>query len=169
MSRMPTLKVTADFTREFNQTVKRFQKDAVLIGIPEDESARENGEFGNAAILAINTFGSEAAGIPPRDVLGKGIKNAQGDIVKEFKRGAVDALSRGAAALETSYNRVGTIASNSCKRVINDQDGIAPPSEATLKARKYITQSGFKGTKALLVTGQMRNAITYVLRSIWGK
>ncbi|MFI5416190.1 MAG: hypothetical protein ACHQXJ_02430, partial [Nitrososphaerales archaeon] len=67
------------------------------------------------------------------------------------------------------YERAGIIAANACKKVINDQEGLKPPAPATLKARKYITASGFKGTKSLLVTGQVRNAITYVVKSIWGR
>ena len=34
-------------------------------------------------------------------------------------------------------------------------------SDATLETRE---SEGFKGTKALIVTGQMRNAITYVVK-----
>jgi hypothetical protein len=171
-----TLTVTSDFTKTFNETISRFKKDAVLVGIPQEDNEREkktkgteSETIGNAAILAINHFGSEKAHIPPRPVLTTGIRNAQKAIAEEFRKAAKGALSKGSAALETYYERVGTIASNSCKKVINDQEGLKEPSEATLKARKYITQSGFKGEKALLVTGQLRNAITYVVQSIWGR
>ncbi len=170
----PTLTVTSDFTKTFNETIKKFKRDAVLVGIPQDENAREPADdepdapMNNAALLALNHFGSEEAHIPPRNVLGTGIKNAQEQIAEEFKKAAKNALTKGWSALETYYERAGIIASNACKKVINDQEGIEPPAESTLKARKYLTQSGFKGTKALLVTGQMRNAITYVVNK-WGR
>lgn len=175
MSAQPYMKVTADFTKDFNETISRFKKDAVLVGIPsqdnsrEDESDSGSDEIGNAAILAINHFGSEEAHIPPRPVLTIGIKNAQESIALQFKTAAQQALSKGVSALETYYNRAGQIAANSCKQVINQQDGIKEPADSTIKARKYLTKSGFKGTKALLVTGQMRNAITYIVQSVWGK
>lgn len=169
-----TLKVTSDFTKTFNETIARFKKDAVLVGIPQEDDGRKKEEqekdpIGNAAILAINHFGSEEAHIPPRPVLTTGIRNAQPEISEEFKKAATQALTKGAPALEVYYNRAGTIAASSCKKVINDQEGLKAPSEATLRARKYLTKSGFKGEKALLVTGQVRNAITYVVNSIWGK
>lgn len=169
----PTLTVTSDFTKQFNEVIARFKKDAVLVGIPEEDNAREEYEnderdIGNAAILAINHFGSEEAHIPPRPVLEIGIRNAQDEIAEEFKKAGKNALSNGVSALATYYDRAGTIAANSCKRVINQQEDIAPPSEATIKARKYLTKSGFKGKKSLLVTGQLRNAITYVVNNIWG-
>lgn len=169
----PTLTVTSDFTKEFNQAVKRFQKDAVLVGIPSDENSRDEAgqPIGNAALLAINVFGSPKNNIPPRDVMKSGIKNAQADIAVQFKKAAQEALSKGVGALDTYYNRAGIIASNSIKRAINDQDwppaaDNGGPADSTLAARQ---SRGFKGTKSLVVTGQMRNAITYVVRSIWGK
>lgn len=168
-----SLKVTSDFTKTFNETIARFKRDAVLVGIPEKDDGRTDEEkkgdpIGNAAILAINHFGSEEAHIPPRPVLTTGIRNAQDQIAQEFKKAAVGALSKGASALETYYERAGTFAANSCKKVINDQEGIKPLTEdgPTLNARKA---RGFKGEKALLVTAQLRNAITYVVQSVWGK
>lgn len=166
----PTLQVTQDFTKDFNEVVSRFKRDAVLVGIPAQDNSRkeEEGDIGNAAILAINHFGSEKAGIPPRPVLFIGLKNAQEQVAEILKTAAREALSKGAAALTLHYNRAGSVAASACKKVINDQDRLSPPSEATLKARQYLTQAGFKGTKSLLVTGQLRNAITYVVKSPWG-
>lgn len=171
----PTLKVTSDWTKEFSAVIGRFKSDAVLVGIPQDDKERKKEEgntdepITNAAILAINHFGSEGAGIPPRPVMSIGIKNAQEDIAEEFKKCAKDALSKGIPAIEKYYNRAGIIASNAVKQVITTNEGIQAPAAATLEARKYLTKSGFKGTKALLVTAQMRNAITYFVKSIWGR
>jgi hypothetical protein len=90
-----------------------------------------------------------------------GIRNAQADIIQEFRTAAVDVLSGNAKAVSNAYERAGIVASNSVKKAINDQEGIEPPSDATLKAREA---RGFEGTSALIVTGQMRNAITYVVK-----
>lgn len=158
----PTLKVTADFTENFNKIISKFKRDAVLVGIPEAKTERKNDEpINNATILAINEFGSPVNNIPPRPVMAIGIRNAQAEIAEQFKQAAVGALTKGLAALPIAYNRAGIIASNSIKKAINSQEGIEPPSDATLKARE---SRGFKGTKALIVTGQMRNAITYVVK-----
>lgn len=165
----PTLKVTSDFTKEFNELIKRFKGDAVLVGIPESQGHRkEEDEISNAAILAMNHFGSPANNIPPRPVMSIGIKNAQAAIADQFKLAAKLSLTKGLSALNTYYERAGIIASNAVKAVINSQEGIKPPASSTLSARKYLTENGFKGVKALLVTGQLRNAITYVVKP-WGK
>lgn len=161
----PTLKVTKDFTADVLDVVKRFKRDTVVVGIPQEETERKDeNEINNATLLAINHFGSEANGIPPRPVLSIGLEKAKEEIADQFKDMAKLALKKGLAGLQQGYERVGMIASNSVKRVINDQTDIEPPADSTLRSRKYLTKTGFKGVKALLVTGQMRNSITYVVR-----
>ncbi len=160
----PYLKVTEDRTEEFNAMIKSFKNDNVLVGIPADENSREEGPIGNAAILAINELGSPINNIPPRPAMAIGIRNAQEDIAEQFKKAVKQSLKVGLSALQVYYERAGIIASTSVKKVINSQEGLAPPSEATIASRR---SAGFKGTKALLVTAQMRNAITYVVN--WGK
>jgi hypothetical protein len=162
----PTLKVTKDFTERMNDIVKRFRHDEVLVGIPEQETARKEDEdasepINNATILAINEFGSPANNIPPRPVMAIGIRKAKDEIAEQFKKAAIAALSAGFSAVDTFYDRAGFAASMSVKKTINEQDGIDKPSDATLTARKAM---GFKGEKALIVTGQTRNAITFVRR-----
>lgn len=163
----PSLKITRDFTQNLKDILKRFKNDDVLVGIPQSESPRDGEtEINNATLLAINNFGSPANNIPARPVMQIGIKNAQDEIAEQFKLAAKTVLNKGQEALDIYYERAGIIASNSIKKAINDQDfGGAPgPSEATLQARKYIGKTGFKGTKSLIVTGQLRNSITYVVR-----
>jgi hypothetical protein len=158
----PTLTVTSDFTDEFNDIVKGFKSDAVLVGIPEEDTERKDDDatINNATLLAINNFGSPINNIPARPVMEIGIRNAQDDIATQFKTAAQSALSKGLSALFIYYERAGIIAANAIKKAINSQEGIEAPSSATLAARE---DAGFKGTKALLVTGQMRNAITHVV------
>lgn len=158
----PYLKVTEDFTDQFNDIVKKFKRDAVLVGVPAADTKREDPDapINNATLLAINEFGSPVNNIPPRPAMAIGIRDAQEPIAAQFKLAAQQALSKGVAALSVAYNRVGLIASNSVKKAINSQEGFPGPAESTLAAREA---AGFKGTKALIVTGQMRNSITYVV------
>ena len=160
----PTLKVE-DFSKEFAKVIAKFRYDRVLVGIPEEENPRDSQEkgapIGNAALLAINNFGSPANNIPARPVMQIGIERSQDEIAAQFRAAAVKALSGNVGAVSSAYQRAGIIASNGVKKAINDQIGIDPPSDATLKSREA---RGFKGTKALIVTGQMRNAITYVVK-----
>ncbi len=169
---MSYMKVTSDFTQNFNDMISRFKNDSVLVGIPEEKTTRKDSDpINNATLLAINNFGSPANSIPARPVMKVGIRNAQDAIAEQFKLCAKNVLTQGPAALTKYYERAGMIAANSIKKAINDQDfdGAPGPAESTLKARKYIRKGGFKGTKSLVVTGQLRNSITYVLKSILGR
>ncbi len=164
----PTLTVTSDFTKQFNEVIKKFRHDEVLVGIPEEDNEREeDSPIGNAAILAINEYGSPMNNIPSRPVMAIGIRNAQAEIAEQFKGLAKDVLTAAVQGRSSSdlfdryYNRAGLIASNSVKKAINSQEDIEGPAESTLKSR---ISRGFKGVKALIVTGQMRNAITYVIK-----
>lgn len=157
----PKLTIT-DNISELMLAIKKLTSATVLVGIPEDENARSKSDgIGNAALLAINNYGSPANNIPARPVMAIGIRKAQNEIAKEFKTAATEALSKGVGAVSAAYIRAGIIASNSIKKAINDQDGIEPLAHSTLLARQY---EGFEGTSALIRTGQMRNSITYVVK-----
>ncbi len=158
----PFMKVTSDFTDNFNSIIRGFRNDEVLVGIPAEETKRdEDAPINNATLLAINNFGSPMNNIPPRPVMQNGIRNADGQIAEQFKKAVTESFSKGFSAMDKYYERAGIIASTSIKKAINDQDFEDGPAESTLAARKA---RGFKGTKSLIVTGQMRNAITYVVR-----
>lgn len=161
----PSFEITEDRTDEFLKTIAAFKRDRVLVGIPEEDSQRKEsgtGVIGNAALLFINNFGSPYNNIPARPVMEIGIRGAQDLIAAEFKQAVQMSWTKGLSGLAVYYERVGIIASNSVKRAINDQIDIEPPSEATLESRE---RAGFKGTKALVVTGQLRNSITYVVQA----
>lgn len=163
--------VELDFTKQFNDTIKKYKNDAILVGIPQDDDARKDegvDEIGNAALLAILNFGSPLNNIPAWNVMGIGIRNAQEEIAEQFKKCAQDTLSaavkgRGGSfdALDRYYQRAGIIASTAIKLVINSQEDAPALEQSTLMARKAM---GFKGESRGIVTGQMRNAITYVVR-----
>jgi hypothetical protein len=165
----PTLTVTKDFTEQFNAIIKRYKNDVVLVGIPQDDSPRQNDgkdeQINNATLLAIANFGSPQQNIPPWPIMAIGIRNAQSDIYEQFKNCLQLSLNKGLSALDTYYGRAGLIAANSIKKVINAQEDVPSdkPAEATLEARKRRKPTPFKGTKYWLVTGQLRNAITYVI------
>jgi len=157
------LTVTKDFTDDFNKLIKSFKNDNVVVGIPQSDKPRKDEEddtINNAALFAMANFGSAANNIPPWPIMAIGIKAAQAQIAEEFKKAAASALTTGLAALDVYYKRAGIIASTSIKKVLNSQQGIPEgrPLQSTLDARTK------GGNKYWLVTGQMRNAITYVVQ-----
>lgn len=165
MKTNPTLK-TEDFTDQVNRAIKSFAGEAVLVGIPAADTTREKdegeGPINNATLLALNEFGSPINNIPSRPVMTIGLRNAQEQIIEQLKKAAQTFFIE---PKNTVYlERAGIIATNAIKKAINDQDSIDGPAASTLAARRA---RGFKGNKSLIVTGQMRNAITHVLTGLW--
>ena len=75
--------------------------------------------------------------------------------------GAADALTGGVSALEKAFTKAGLVAQASVRATLTAGEGFEPLSESTLKAREA---KGFKGTKPLIRTGQLRNSYTFVVR-----
>jgi len=137
------------------------QKD-VMVGIPNDTKSREEGdELNNAEIGYLMEHGAPEANIPARPFMIPGVEACKDKVVAQLKLGAQLSMKNQNDAAEQALNRAGMVAQNSVRAAINE--GIAPAlAPSTLAERR---RKGFKGTKPLIRTGQLRNSITYILRS----
>lgn len=135
----------------------------VKAGIPASSPQRKDDEDfdpqSNAAIGYIQENGSDLAGIPPRPFLIPGIKKVSKEIAEEFKKAAQECFKT-PSAIYKRFTRAGIIAMNSVKATLTAGEGFPELSDATLAARKA---AGFKGTKPLIRTEQLRGSITYVI------
>lgn len=68
------VKVTTDNAQAILDSLKALTSKEVLIGIPAEDSDREDVPFGNAGIGYLNEYGSPAQNIPPRPHLRPGVK-----------------------------------------------------------------------------------------------
>ena len=150
-----------DFTKAFMSGIKSLKKYETLVGVPAEKSNRQDDGINNATILAINEFGSPANNIPSRPVLTIGLRLASDAVTNEMKNAILVGLKKGGDAVLPFYERAGLIASQSVKNVINNQIDIEGPAASTLEGR---ARRGFKGNKALIVSGQLRNSITWVVK-----
>ena len=169
--------------------LRSLTKKDVLVGIPSEDSEREDVPFGNAGIGYVNEYGSPAQNIPPRPHLIPGVKSAEEQTVPQLKAAAQAALDGNAAGAERALNRAGTLAANGVRRYMTIT-GFTPLADSTVEAR---ARRGRKGAKAelarrsadgklnainpdsgqlisnenvrpLIDTGQYRRAITHVVR-----
>jgi len=170
-----TLKVRKDIVKEVLAAAKKMAESRVLIGIPQASEARKGQPISNAALGYIHEFGAPEANIPARPFLIPGVRDAQAKAVAAMKRGAKKALQatgNASAAVRAGLNEAGLLAAAAVKRKITTGP-FAPLSPNTLRQRdrKLIRQKGIKGAekalkarKPLIDTGQMRNAVTYVVK-----
>lgn len=132
-----------------------------MVGIPEDDSTRKDGDtITNAALLYIHENGAAEVGIPARPTMRPGIKNAMPEIERRLKLAGQAALDGKPQSVRNQMAAAGQAGASSVKRMINSNVG-PPLKPSTLAARK---RRGVKRTNTLVDTGQMRNAVTYVVR-----
>ncbi|EGN2276767.1 hypothetical protein QPG87_002977 [Salmonella enterica] len=170
--------IRADNAQAILDALKSLTKKDVLIGIPAEDSERDDIPFGNAGIGYINEYGSPAQNIPPRPHLVPVVKSVEEQTVPQLKAAAQAALDGNADGAERALNQAGTLAANGVRRYMTTT-GFTPLADSTVKARARRGRKGASaelarrsageapGTdlaKPLIDTGQYRRAITYVVR-----
>jgi hypothetical protein len=168
-------KVTVDKVPAVLKQIQEMVAMKLLIGIPAENGGRQGdagvisaharGEevatpLNNAAIGYIQETGSPVNNIPARPFLVPGVAAIQDKAIARLKTGASQALDGDAFAAGRALATVGLMAQSSVRNTINA--GVGPAlAPSTLAARR---RRGRTGTVPLIDTGQLRNAITYVLR-----
>ena len=127
----------------------------VKVGIVgSKDSIRKDEPIQNAQIAAIQEFGSPVRNIPPRPFLVPALEANRAKCMNSLRNGLRDAFSGDDQAQKRSLSQC----RDKAKDIIRTQDDFEPLSPRTIKARQRI---GFKGTKALIHTGQLLNSITF--------
>lgn len=162
------IKPTVDFNIKSDKTALLAKNAGVLkskmllVGIPETETSREDGEnVSNAFLGYLHENGSPARRIPARPFLAVSIEKNK-DVLSKILGADVgkNLLSRGGGA-EKAFLRAGLKAQSIVKDYIIKSENFAPLSKKTLKER---AERGFTGTKPLIETAQLLNSINFVIR-----
>jgi hypothetical protein len=179
-----------DAVRQLQKRIKALAAQQVLVGVPQVKAPREDdGEHGpmnNATLAYIHEHGSPAANIPARPFLVPGIKAVRLPVASELAKAARACIEGNAAATGVHLDRAGLIAQSSVRAKLSA--GVPPPLQPETVARRhrgrgtrsmrgaeraYLNLIGegaspaaaqeAAGIKPLVNTGQLRNAITYVV------
>lgn len=157
------MKITTDNVAKVLATIQGLAGKQVMVGIPASKATREDGDtepINNAQLGYIHEYGAPASNIPARPFLIPGVARAQENINDHLKKAAKAAMDGNEEKVDVELNATGLVAQAGARYEINYGD-LAPLSERTLAARR---KRGRTGTKPLIDTGQLRNAITYVIR-----
>jgi hypothetical protein len=139
------------------KSIDRLKKSEVLVGIPAPTTQRRGEPINNASLLFIQTNGSQLKNIPPRPVLEPSIEANKGIITPHLGAAAKAVMDQRPDAAERELERAGMIASNCAKRWFTDPRNNWPPN-----APSTVEEKG--SDRPLIDTGQLRRAITYVVR-----
>ncbi len=114
-------------------------------------------KYSEAHSLYIQSHGSPLWHIPPRPVLEPSIEASKAPIAKQLQGAAVAAIDGNQQEVDNALHRAGIVAENAAKAWFeNPQNGWPPNSPKT------IAQKG--SDSPLIDTGEMRKAITHVVR-----
>ena len=190
MKTLKRLTVTKDSVSQVIASLTELVQQQVLVGYPDSTSDRDeetDGPMTNATLGYIHENGSPKANIPERPHLVPGVRKAEERAVAYMEKAAKATLSRDPKRANAYLNDAGIVAMNSARNEITTGDFV-PLQPGTVAARhrsrktKSMRKSEIKyleliaqgmapgaaqdaaGIRPLINTGQLRNAITYVLR-----
>lgn len=173
------VRIRTDNAAKVLEALRQLGDRDVLVGIPAEDSDREDAPFGNAGIGYLNETGSPAQNIPARPHLQPGIRSVDDKTVTELKAAADAILDGDISKAERALNRAGQIAVNGVQAYITNADFV-PLADGTvasrarrgrkgaageLESRTAGNAPGNAGARPLIDTGKYRQAITYVVRN----
>lgn len=140
--------------------VRALTTKEVLVGIPSTTAGRTDTPINNAEIGYLMETGSPAQNIPERPFLVPGVDGASKQFIPHLKAAGLSALEGKTATIERDFDRAGFVAANAVKAKITDGP-FTPLSPKTLQKRRA---KGRTGERPLIDTGQLRRAVTHVVR-----
>ncbi|MBI6548594.1 hypothetical protein [Xenorhabdus lircayensis] len=170
------LTIKADKAQAILNALKTIGNRDVLVGVPSENSSRDDVPFGNAGIGYINEFGSPAQNIPARPHLRPGVRSVDEQTTEQLKIAAEAVLDGKQDKAEKALNKAGMLAVNGVQRYMTTND-FEPLADPTVAARARRGRKGAKtemenrragsapgNAKPLIDTGSYRRSITYVVR-----
>jgi hypothetical protein len=145
------------------KSMKELARREVLVGVPESKAGRKEGTINNARLAYIHDNGSPLAGIPPREFLRPGIKDDQEELARRLGQAGRASLNGDADGVTRALHATGLEAQKAIRHKIT-VGPFTPLKASTVRARAR-KHKGRKGTSTtpLVDTGQLRNAINYVV------
>lgn len=191
MAAPKSLTVVRDNTKAFQKAINALASNRVYAGVPATEAGRkEEGQaVNNAELMFIHENGAPEANIPARPVVHPAIAASRAQLNAAFKNTGKQAMAGGGvAAVLKGLTAIGFIAQNAMRRRITDGP-FAPLSPKTIAARarkrgtkrrkgeqQYLdavaggmapaAAQAAAGIKPLIDTGQLRRALTFVIRAV---
>ena len=180
MAQPPVIKTVSHY-EDLEKTIKKLAAMQVLVGIPQANAARTDGGPTNALLGYVHENGEPSLNIPARPFLKPGIQDQQAPIQNYMRQAAKAAIEGDEIRMMHALRAAGESGVRGATNKIT-VGPFVPLSPRTIAARLRKTQAGrtrlrrmrqagqdvaawgAANLKPLMDTGQLRRAITYVLR-----
>ncbi len=187
---MKRVTVTSDVVNRVTTSIKKLTSLQVLVGIPEENGARDededSGPVTNATLGYTHEFGAPGANIPARPWLIPGVRKSVRDYMPHLRGAAAAALDGKPDIVDRSLRSAGILAAQGAKHEMATGNFV-PLKPETVRARQYSRGTQSKrisekqylnlirqgvspstaqyatGIRPLINTRQMFNSVTYVV------
>lgn len=186
---MSRVTITVDKVAELLSSLDALGKQRVLVGIPGEAAGREDG-ITNAMLGYVHEFGSPEQNIAARPFLRSAAEQTRDQVISILRKGAEGVMNGNADAAAKALTAAGQLGASKAKEIMSAGEGFAPLTQGALrsrvaralrgkglarrddlkkwnKARVTLLKKGrftLEGATPLIDTGQLRNAITFVIR-----
>jgi hypothetical protein len=156
----PLLKVTESGgdLAAFKKSLSAIAAARVYVGVPEDKSARRDGQITNAALVYLHTNGSPLTGLPARPIIEPAIEapETRDNITREMRNAARSTLDKRPDEAKRHLNSAGMLGRNAAIRWFTDpRNNWEPDKPETIKR---------KGSdRTLIDKDEMRRSISYLV------
>lgn len=158
--------VTDNFSKQL-EALEFVKNNSVYIGIQQKDTTRDGDDVTNAELLFIHTNGSPKQNISPRPVIEPALKANSQQLSKIMSQAAKFALEGKFAEALRQLHIAGTRGRDVSKLWFNNPENHWPPNAPEVIERKI--KKGSTDPKPLIDTGELRNAISYFVKTKGGK
>lgn len=155
------IQVVKDRTKSIVDNIRKVKFVDVLVGIPAEKAQRQAGGMTNAVLGYLHENGVPELNIPRRAFLMPGIRDEQAKIASYLKQATQASMRGDKAGMERALNAAGLTGMKGAQHKITKGPFI-PLAASTLRRRRA---RGRTGTRPLIDTGQLRRALTYIVRN----
>lgn len=143
------------------RAMKFMKENSVYVGIPQEETTRDEDGITNAELLFIHTNGSPKNNIPARPVIEPAIKNDKKQLTSMMKKASRLVFEGNKQEAIRQLKLVGMRGQNISRAwFVNPENGWPPNSPGVYRMK---LAKGSTDPKPLIDTGELRKSITYVV------
>ena len=155
------IEVTKDGFKQMMNGLDWIENSGVYVGVPEDESSREDEDITNAELLFIHTNGSPINNVPARPVIEPALEDDMERLTSMLKDFANEAIEGNFEEAQKQLERTGMRAQNVCRNWFTNADNNWPENAPSVRERKI--KKGSTEPRPLIDTGELRKSIIYVV------
>lgn len=160
----------ADNWNNLLRSLEFIRNNSVYVGIPDESTDRkEKDGITNAELLFIHTNGSPIRNIPSRPVIEPAIKNDRERLSNMMKKAAQLAFDNKESQAIDQLRKTGMRGQNVSRAwFVNSENGWPDDKPETIRKKSKGKPAGYK-PRTLIDTSQLRNSITYFVKTKGGK